>query len=183
MRIPELVRSEPACDLEARYRVVGVSPPGWNRAWLMEALQSAHVVVSAEEDDGWLLGLHGRTLVYGIIRRDVDETVALSIRPAREGVELALRCRPTATHNAHAAGMAGALAFGVAVWLTGGWVDGIPAALTTLVAGFLWSATAREMALQALQRRLRRLAEDLGTALWPGRPATLLPPPPRMVPR
>jgi hypothetical protein len=39
---------------------------------------------------------------------------------------------------------------------------------------------ARVIALDVLERRLRRLAEDLGSALWPGVPAQVHPPPARL---
>lgn len=180
--LPELVRAEPSETLEALYRVVAGPPPAWRSASLQEALLAAHVAVLSQGADGsMVLGLTFRTLVYGLVAREVDEAVALSFRLTDLGLELRLRCRPCATHDAHAAGMAGVVALAAAVWLTGGWGAGIPAALTTVVAGFLWTSTARDFALQGLQRRLRRLAEDLGTALWPGLPAELLPPPPRLV--
>jgi hypothetical protein len=120
-------------------------------------------------------------MVLGAVRRDVDEQVELRITTTPDGSELRLDCVPSQTHDAHAAGVAGVLVMAVLIAITGGRGVGIPAALTMLVAGTLWADAAREMALRVLDRRLRRLTEDLGTAIWPDAPAQLLPPPPRLV--
>ena len=66
------------------------------------------------------------------------------------------------------------------VWFAGGWTGGLVPGLTTALAGGLWTDVARVIALDALERRLRRLTGDLGAALWPGVPAQVLPPPPRL---
>jgi hypothetical protein len=52
--------------------------------------------------------------------------------------------------------------------------------LATALAGGLWCDVGRVMALQQLERRLRGLVEDVGIELWPGAPAQLLPPPPKL---
>jgi hypothetical protein len=49
------------------------------------------------------------------------------------------------------------------------------------LAGGLWADVSRVMAMQNLERRLRRVVEDVGVELWPHAPAELLPPPPRVV--
>jgi hypothetical protein len=115
--------------------------------------------------------------VYGIIRRDVDEELSLTLGRTDEGWELGLRCEPLATHGAHAAGAGGVLLVAATVWLATGWGTGVIAGLTTLLAGGLWADATRVMAMTRLESRLRRLIEDLGLALWPGVPAQVLPPP------
>jgi hypothetical protein len=66
------------------------------------------------------------------------------------------------------------------VWFVGGWSAGLVPGFTAALAGGLWADVARVMALDVLERRLRRLTEDLGSALWPGVPAQVLPPPARL---
>lgn len=119
-------------------------------------------------------------MVYGVIRRDVEETATLVLASGTDSWDLVVRCEPVHTHNAHAAGAGGVLVMAAAVWFAGGWTGGFLPALTTILAGGLWADTARAMALDVLERRLRRLTEDLGTALWPGVPAQVLPPPFRL---
>jgi hypothetical protein len=72
------------------------------------------------------------------------------------------------------------LVLATAVWFVGGWSAGLVPGLTTALAGGLWADVARVIALDVLERRLRRLAEDLGSALWPGVPAQVHPPPARL---
>ena len=147
---------------------------------IADALRSAGVCELHGSGTSWRGSLAWRTLVYGLIRRDVDESLEVDVVAAEAGWQLRLSCDPIATHSAHAAGAAGAVAIAVAVWLAAGWSHGVVPGLTTLAAGGLWTEVARVMALDVLERRLRRVAGDLGSTLWPGAPAQLLPPPRRL---
>jgi hypothetical protein len=125
---------------------------------------------------GWTVELPWRTLVYGVVRREVEEVVGVTVHGVGGAWELEVLCLPKRTHDAHGAGAAGVLALAATAWLLGGLVNGAAAGLTTLVAGLLWTDTAREMGMQALERRLRALTIDLGAEVWPDRDADLLPP-------
>jgi len=146
-----------------------------------EALDAAGVQGEYDSDDSlWRIMIPWRTMVYGLIRRDVEETVFATILHTDGGWELVVRCEPVETHRAHAAGAGGVLAMAGLVWLTVGWANGIVPGFTTVLAGGLWADVARTMSLDVLDRRIRRLCEDLGSALWPGVPAQVLPPPSRL---
>ena len=125
----------------------------------------------------WTFIVPGRTLVYGFIRRDVDETATLTLLQSEDHTELRFECLPVETHSAHAAGAAGAAAMAAAAWMIGGWSGGILPGLTVLVGCGLWADATRVMALRALELRLRQLTTDVGLELWPDSPAELLPPP------
>ncbi len=58
---------------------------------------------------GWQVSLPWRTMVYGVIRRDVEETATLVLASGTDSWDLVVRCEPVHTHNAHAAGAGGAL--------------------------------------------------------------------------
>lgn len=129
-----------------------------------------------EDRAAWTVELPWRTLVYGLVRREVEEVVEVTVHGTGGAWVLEVLCLPKRTHDAHGAGAAGVFALAATAWLLGGWVSGAAAGATTLVAGLLWTDTAREMGMQALERRLRALTTDLGTELWPDRGADLLPP-------
>jgi hypothetical protein len=129
----------------------------------------------------WQLSLPWRTMVYGVIPRDVDETVAVHLAQGSGGWELHLRCLPLQTHGAHAAGAGGVAVMAVALWLIGGWTAGLLSGFTAALAGGLLAEVTRVTAMGTLDRRLRMLIEELGLELWPEVPAELHPPPP--VPR
>jgi hypothetical protein len=145
-----------------------------------DALRAAGARLDDANPEGWEITLPWRTLVYGLIRRDVEETASIGLTSGPEFSELLVRCEPVHTHSAHAAGAGGVLVLAAAVWFLGGWSAGLVPGFTTALAGGLWADVARVMALDVLERRLRRLAEDLGSALWPGVPAQVLPPPARL---
>ena len=105
------------------------------------------------------------TMVYGLIRREVTERVDLVLRPGPPAA-LEVRCHPRAVHEAHAAGLAGVMALAAA-----GLLAGPQAAASVLLAGSFVAVYARELAVLALEGRLRRVAERLGEAVWPGTPA------------
>jgi hypothetical protein len=59
------------------------------------------------------------------------------------------------------------------VWFAGGLVAGLLPAVTIVIAGALLVEVTRHWAFDALERRLRRLVGDVGSALWPGQPAQI----------
>jgi len=171
--VPEIARRSPRREFVLRYRVLAPVLP-YCLEVLPPALDAAGVTWKRTAEMRWELGLAWRTMVLGVVRRDVDETVSLSIASEAGASELRLECRPFETHGAHAAGFAGVLVLAITAWIAGGWGAGIPAGLTTAVAGGLWADTMREMAFRVLERRLRRLAEDLGISMWPGKPGEIV---------
>jgi len=168
--IPEIARRDPARTIRCTYRVFGASLQ-FSVESLRQALHASGVSWERTGDLQWEIELPWRTMVFGLIRRDVDERLTARIGGDPQGAALVIECLPAATHGAHAAGLAGVMVFAVLAWIASGWLNGIPAGLTTLVAGGLWADTTREMGMRVLERRIRRLTEDLGTALWPGVPA------------
>jgi hypothetical protein len=182
--LPAILRARPEATLELRYTTPVPSLPSSSLQIVEDALRAAGVHADPADptgDGAWSLLIPWRTLVYGIIRRDVEESARLILRHGSEGWELVLLCEPRATHGAHAAGAAGVLVMAILVWLVGGWRNGLLPAVTTILAGGLWTEASRIMALGVLERRLRQLLVDLGTALFPSAPARILPPPQRMV--
>jgi hypothetical protein len=109
-----------------------------------------------------------------LIRREVDETCRIEIGGYPDGSELVVRCLPTETHSAHAAGLGGVLLVAAVAWLVGGFVGGILPALTTLITGGLLVDVTRQWALDALERRLDRIAVEVGSSLWPRMPSQVI---------
>ncbi len=179
MWLPEIVRSQPLVRFKLEYGALqneALAPELMARR-LIEAVSAAHATSLTKAGPlSWRFTLPHSTRVFGIIARQLEETVDVAII-AKDPVSRVLRlvCVPEATHQAHAVGMAGVLILSVAAWLTGGVVTGIPAGIATAAAGSMWAVFTREMAMQALGNRLRRLTEDLGRALWPEAPAQVLP--------
>ncbi len=174
--LPEMMRDTPP-SFEMTYIIAPPLPvPAGGDERAAAALRAAGVVFSRQGAGVWGVQLPWRTLVFGLIAREVDEELVLALESGEEaGVRL--RCRPRRTHEAHAVGLAAVLLIAVTVWLVSGWAVGLPAGLTCLAGGAFWVAYTRELALQGLERRLRRLVADLGTALWPGVPGRVVPPP------
>jgi hypothetical protein len=173
--LPAAVRRKPERILRFGYRLGGIPGPGGAApARVEEALRAAGIRARPSGDLAWELLLPWRAMVFGCIPREVDERVVVRVAEVADAVELQVECAPEATHNAHAMGVAAVLVLAAVVWLTGGWLEGLAAALTTGIAGGLWADWAREMSLTVLGRRLRRLAWDLGAAAWPGVPARMV---------
>jgi len=177
--LPEIAQDRPRRAIRLSYLPVVQAAPADTASRVRAALAASGVLDVRQSGGSWQMVLPWRTLVYGLIRRDVEEMVDLRLMKGAGGHDwhLAVSCNPRETHAAHAAGAGGVLAVSGLVWIAAGWTAGAVPALTTLLAGGLWADTARVMALQVLERRLRRLIEDLGTAIWPGVPAEILPPP------
>jgi hypothetical protein len=171
--IPEIAQLEPR-PLRYRYRVFEpqVLAVGLERS--VAAALSWAGVEWRYGDAAWDILLPSSTRVLGLVRREVEEQVQLRLEGTPDGAQLDLDCIPRETHAAHAAALAGVLLVAGGVWLAGGLRDSAPAALTTAIGGGLWADVMREMALEGLERRLRRLLEDVGMAVWPGVPAELL---------
>ena len=171
--VPAIARAEPEERFSFRFvAMVPVLPPEAERR-VAEVLAGVRGAAVERTGDGWKLHLPWTTRVFGVVPREVEEHVKVSLGLDSDGAVVTVTCVPRPTHEAHAAGLAGVIALAAGVWFAAG----IPAAATTVAAGWLLVTFTRELALQGLERRLRRLAEDLGTALWPGVPAQLLPPP------
>lgn len=178
--IPEAGLSRPLRELEITYAPVMPALPADVNRTVAEALTATHVEGRLISPGLWELSVHWQTPVYGFIHREVDESVELRVATG-DRPRVDVKCIPQEVHSAHAVGFAGVLALAAAAWLTGGWTAGIPPAVAIVAAGALWVTVTRELAMQAFERRLRRLADDMGAALWPGVPAQLLPPPPPLV--
>lgn len=181
--LPAVVRTRPEVTLRFTYRTLADVLPEQPERIVAEAARAAGVDQLRVVDGRWELTLGWRTLVYGLIRRDVEEVASLTIQRCPPGWELVLECVPLQTHSAHAAGVGGVLALAATVWLAAGWSAGVLPGLTTVVAGGLWVDATRVMAFSALERRLRDLVRGVGSALWPAAPAEILPPPPSFSPR
>jgi len=179
MWLPEIIRRAPSAPLMLRWITIAEEAPAEAEAAVAAAIALFGARQVASHSDRWELLLPWQTLVYGLVRREVDEQVTLELVHDPEGSELRVSCLPVETHAAHAAGAGGVALFAVAVWLIAGWTAGILPALATALAGGLWTDVTRAVAIQRLEQRLRELAEAVGPALWPDTPATLLPPPTR----
>jgi len=175
--IPGVVRSQPEETFSFSYVALAPALPAGAEGTVEAVLATVRGGRVVQDAGGWRLELPWSTRVFGVIPREVDEIVYVRLGLGTDGPSVTVACTPSATHEAHAAGLAGVLALSTGFWFAAG----VPAALTTIAAGWLLVVFTREVALQGLERRLRRLAEDLGTALWPGLPAQLLPLPRRMV--
>jgi len=173
--IPEIARQAPAAPLEARYAVLDVGLPQDTAERVQTALAASHLTAEQRGALVWTVELSGRTRVYGLIARDVDERLTVTVAPIPEGGEITVLCLPQRTHEAHAAGAAGVLMLAVTAWLTGGWWAGLPLGVATLLAGWMWADAARTIELQHLERKVRGLAFDLGRAVWPLAPGQVTP--------
>jgi hypothetical protein len=166
--LPEIIRRVPD-QLVSSYHSTSVCPLPYLDDRIAEALEATNLGWQRTADGGWLVSLPWQTLVLGAVRRRVEEVVVFRVVSLPVGQELLLTCRPQKTHDAHAVGAAAVILLAVTAWLIGGWTVGLPAGLTTLVGGGAGADLTRQMAIKVLERRLRRLADDLGTAIWPDR--------------
>jgi hypothetical protein len=177
--LPEIVRERPSAPLALRWVVSDPATPRLPESTIVAAVAHAGARLVDRRPGAWTLLLPWQTLVYGIVRREVDERVLIQLAQDGEGWTLRLSCPATETHAAHATGAAGIAVMAAAAWLVGGWTGGILPAAATALAGGLWADATRVVAMGRLELRLRRLIEDIGLALWPDAPAQLLPPPTR----
>jgi hypothetical protein len=172
--LPELARREPEKSLVLSYQVPAGVPPVDVDQTVTEALQASALTATRESTTSWRTTVSWRTLVFGLIPRDIDEELSLSLVQHPDLWELRVDCHPLETHGAHAAGFAGVLFVAASIWIASGLATGIMAALATILAGALVVEVTRQWAFDALEKRLRHLAEDVGSALWPGRPAQIV---------
>jgi hypothetical protein len=170
-----MARKEPGRSLTVAYQVpANVVPPIDVEQRIAEALRAASLTAIRSNPVTWRAELPWRTRVFGLIPRDVDEEVSLCLVRRPDLWELIVSCRPIQTHSAHAAGLAGIIFMAASVWIASGLAAGVLPAITTILAGGLLVEVTRQWALNALERRLRMLAGDAGSALWPGRPAQIV---------
>ena len=172
--LPEMARKEPTRALSLAYQVpAGPPPPEFDRR-VVEALRASHLTAARDEAAGWWISLPWQTRVFGLIPRDVDEHVRVRLVQHPDLWEVIVRCRPVETHGAHATGFAAVLFVAACVWIASGLTGGVLPAITTVLAGGLTVEVTRQWAFDALERRLRRLAGDVGSAVWPGQPAQIV---------
>jgi hypothetical protein len=172
--LPELARKEPVRSLCLSYQVPAGTPPVAAEERVCEALRASTLTATPDGGSSWRTTLPWRTRVFGVIPRDVDEEMTLELLQHPDFWELKVACHPLETHGAHAAGFAGVLFVAASIWIASGIVAGVVPALTTILAGTLAVEVTRQWAFDALEKRLRMLAGDVGSALWPGRPAQIV---------
>ena len=171
--LPDMVRKQPRRTLQLSYRVAKAPGPDTTDATVVAALDGSGLQATGSAVEGWNLSLPGRTRVFGLIPRELDESVELRLSSGQEYSQLVLRCHPVETHAAHAAGLAGVLVLAAAIWIAGGLAGGLLPAVTTVIAGGLLVEVTRHWAFDSLEQQLRRLAHDVGSVLWPGQPAQI----------
>ncbi len=171
--LPESARRLPDRTVRFAYQVPAAAPPQDPERTVAEALRATSLAADGTAASGWKVSLPHRTWVYGVIRREVDEEVALRLDRRHDTWQLSLSCLPVQSHAAHAAGVAGVIVLAAAAWVAGGAWAGLLPAVTTTAAGVLVVEVTRQWALTALERRLRRLVGDIGSALWPDAPAQI----------
>ncbi len=181
LRLPEIIRARPSAVVVLRWVVAGSIEPRDPTATVPGAVRRAGAQLVDSVNERWEILVPWRTLVYGFIRRDVDEQALLTVVSNDEGWEARLECLPLQTHSAHSAGAAGVAVMTAAAWFIGGWTGGLLPAFAVAAAGGLWADWTRVAAFRALELRLRVLVEDVGLDLWPTASAQLLPPPPSRV--
>ena len=172
--LPEIARKEPSRSLILSYQVSAGVPPVDVDQKIGEALRTSELTSTRENSSTWRTTLPWRTRVFGFIPRDVDEDVTFHPEQHPDLWEVRVKCHPLETHGAHGAGLAGVLFLAASVWIASGIATGLVAALATILAGTLVVEVTRQWAFDALERRLRFLAQDVGSALWPGRPAQIV---------
>ena len=172
--LPELARKKPEKSLVFSYQVPAGEPPVEVEQRVGEALRTSALTATRDNNTAWRTILPWQTRVFGLIPRDVDEDVTLHLLHHPDLWELRVDCHPLETHGAHAAGFAGVLFVAASVWIASGISTGVVPSLAAILAGTLLVEVTRQWAFDALARRLRHLAEDVGSALWPGRPAQIV---------
>jgi len=171
---PELARKKPGKDLVLSYQVPAGDSPVDAEQKIGEALRTSELTATRDNTSTWRTIIPWRTRVFGLIPRDVDEEVTFHLEQHPDHWELRVNCYPLETHGAHAAGFAGVLFLAASVWIASGIATGLVAALATILAGTLVVEVTRQWAFDALERRLRIFAKDVGSALWPGKPAQIV---------
>lgn len=168
--LPEAIRRRPAGPLGWTYRPsVGALPSDVDRRLELAAAVSGLVDRQVRTGSGVLRGgLPWMTLVFGIVPWRVVEEVRLEVSVDTRGPRLDGETVPLRTHDAHATGAAAVIAAAGGTWVIVGPVTGLVPAVTALVGGSLWLDVTRRGAMTVLDRRLARLVDDTGRALWSG---------------
>lgn len=162
--IPRCVRYRAPEEYRLRYQASGHTVSGRSGPSLESVLDGASDVSRwSPTATGARIELETTTWVYGLIRREVIETMELDLSQGPQGPVIVIRCRPQGHHEAHAAGIAGVVALAGASLLIGPTVAG-----TTLLAGALWTVYVRELALDRFVGRLKNVLGVIGDTLWPG---------------
>jgi hypothetical protein len=170
-----MARKDPERSVVVAYQVpLKNEVPADAERRVAETLHASSMTALRTGTTSWKAVLPWQTRVFGVIPRDVDENLDLSVVRRLDMWELVVRCHPVETHSAHATGVAAVIFIAISVWIATGFLTGLAAAITTLLAGALVVEFTRQWAFDALERRLRRLAGDVGSALWPGRPAQIV---------
>ena len=165
--LPEIARIRPRHALRLEYLVSSPKEPVNPEATVPDVLRASSPDCTGNPSDGWEILVPLSTRVYGFVPREIDEKIDLRMISESEQMKLVLVCRPTEFHSAHAAGFAGVLAIASVAWFAEGLTAGVLPALATVIAGGLMVEVTRHWALEALERRLHLILEDIGRALWP----------------
>lgn len=172
-RLPELVRRSPSHRIGFDFICRDVSIVEAEKR-LADILTSSDESWTRETARSWYREVDSRTLVFGVIAREVEELVQLELVQTDVGTAaLRLECLPERTHEAHAAGVAGVCLFAVAAAGLIGWPDGLLPAIAILAGGGLWTDVSRVWAFTALEDELRGQLESVGKTLWPRTPHQL----------
>jgi hypothetical protein len=168
-----MARNEPTRTISVAYQVPAVAIPVDFDRTVTEVLHASSLTAVRSGASSWRVLLPWRTRVFGLIPREVDEDLQIHLFRRPDLCELVMSCAPLDTHSAHASGLAAVLFIAASVWIASGLVAGLAASLTTVLAGALVVEVTRQWAFDALEKRIRYLANDVGSALWPGRAAQI----------
>ena len=165
-----MARRKPQRVIVVRYEVTDAGASGPSDDRVLNALRASSLEASTEKPGEWEISLAVQTRVYGVVAREVDESLYLRL----DDTSVIVECHPIETHVAHSAGLAGVLLIALTAWVAGGLFGGIAAAVAVLAAGVLTVEVTRHWAVDALERKIHQITVDLGSALWPGIPAQVL---------
>jgi len=163
--LPEMARSEPARSISVAYQVPAEAIPIDFDRTVVEALHASSLAAIRIGASSWRVLLPWQTRVFALIPREVDEDVQIHLFRRPDLCEIVVSCKPSDTHSAHASGLAAVLFIAASVWIASGPVAGLAASITTVLAGALVVEVTRQWAFDALEKRIRSLAGDVGSAL------------------
>lgn len=115
---------------------------------------------------------------FGVIGREVEEKIDLSVSSSAQGAWVACRCDWTETHQVHAVSVASAAGLAGLALVALGLPGGVLPAATVAVGGFVVADVGRAVDRARLTAQLRIIAVELGQRLWPGAPHEIHPKPP-----
>jgi hypothetical protein len=169
-----MARSEPSRSISVTYQVPAEAFPVDFDRTVVEVLHASSLAAVRCGTSSWTVHLPWQTRVFGLIPREVDEKLQIHLCRRPDLCEVVVSCKPLDTHSAHASGLAAVLFIAASVWIASGLVAGLAASITTVLAGALVVEFTRQWAFDALEKRIRYLAGDVGSGLWPGRPAQIV---------